>query len=541
MKVEQKKRLPRQRGAIAFLLAFLAFACVGGQLVRLALQGQGLPTAAALRTPLPISYARPDIVDRNGRLLATDVVVPSLFADPARVLNAGDVVDQLQDVLSDLDRIGLASALSDKSRRFAWVKRHMSPALAQNVHDLGLPGLAFREEIGRVYPRVALAGHVLGNVNIDNKGLSGFERFLDQRGWVKPVYGVTRSDRAPIQMSLDLAVQQALSAELSDAIRRYKSKAAAGVVLDVKTGEILAVSSLPSIDPSRPTMAQDKTRPDRVFTSTYELGSVFKLLTIAMALDASRVTPETMVDVRRPLSAGGHTIRDLHPISRPLSVTEIFLRSSNIGAGALALELGKNKQQEFLRRTGILHELETEAGKVARAQLPESWSDVETVTVSYGHGIAVAPMQFAAAAASLVNGGRFVRPTLLRQDQDVVLRGAPILKRSTSLKMRELMRLNVRDKSGTGWRADVPGYRVGGKTGTAELPKSGGYDKKSVIASFVGAFPMDDPAYLTFVMLFEPQPVPETAGRVTAGRNAAPATGRLIKRIAPLLGVVAQK
>ncbi len=534
---------PKRRSAIVFLLATLAFTVVGSQLLRLAMIGQSKSqtTAAAIRPRVATSYARPDIVDRNGRLLATDVAVPSLFADPARVLDTQEIVTKLQTVISGVDEAALKHALADKNRRFAWIKRQLPPSLAQDVHDLGLPGLAFRDEIGRVYPRTQMAGHILGAVDVDNKGLGGFESYIDRRGWVRQVYGVTRSEHAPIQMSLDLAVQQALTVELGDAMRRYKAKAAAGIVLNVKTGEILAAASRPRVDPENTHIARNKINPDRIIASTYELGSVFKMFTVAMALDAGRVTPTTKIDVRAPLKAGGHTITDLHPSSRPLTVAEVFLKSSNIGSGALALEVGKDLQQAFLSRIGLTGDLITEAGAVAHPQLPTNWGEAETATVSYGHGIAVAPLQFASAAAALVNGGRFVRPTFLRQDKTSYLKGAPIIKRSTSRQLRNLMRRNVRDRSGTGRRADVLGYRVGGKTGTAELPSRGGYNKKAVISSFVAAFPMDDPAYLTLVMLFEPQPVAETLGSITAGRNAAPATGRLIKRIAPLLDVAARR
>ncbi len=498
-------------------------------------------SAAAIRPRVATSHARPDIVDRHGRLLATDVAVPSLFADPARVLDADDVVARLKPLISGVDGPELANVLSDKKRRFAWIKRQMPPSLAQTVHNLGLPGLSFREEISRVYPRAQLAGHILGAVDVDNKGLAGFESYIDRRGWVRQVYGVSRSERAPIQMSLDLAVQQALTVELGDAIERYKARAAAGIVLDVKTGEVLAATSRSGGRRDAGGSVDLAANRDRVISSTYELGSIFKLFTVAMALDAGRVTPTTKIDVRAPLRVGGHTIRDLHPAGRPLTVAEVFLRSSNIGSGALALEVGKEEQKAFLSRLGLTEEMMTEAGRVARVQLPKSWGEAETATISYGHGIAVAPLQFASAAAALVNGGRFVRPTFLRQEKADYLKGAPIIKRSTSRQIRNLMRRNVGGRFGTGRRADVLGYRVGGKTGTAELPARGGYNKNSVISSFVAAFPMDAPAYLTLVMLFEPQPVAETNGSITAGYNAAPATGRLIKRIAPLIGVAARR
>ena len=523
------------RTLIATLAMALFFMAIGAQLVRLALAGL-TDSSISLSETVAQSYARPDIVDRNGRLLATDVVAYSLFADPARVLDRDEVIEKLAVVFPDLDRNALRRDLSDRDRRFVWVRRGLPPRTAQVVHDLGLPGLDFRRELRRAYPGGNIAGHVLGYVNIDNKGVSGIERYVDDIVGVEAVQSATRAERPPVRLSLDIGVQHAVEAELADAVKRYEAQGAAGIVLDVDTGEIVASASLPEVDPARPNM--DSARADKVSGSTFELGSVFKTLTIAMAIDQALATPETIVDVRKELKSGGFTIKDLHPLRRPLTVAEIFLHSSNVGAAMLALQAGPDRFQAFLRHMQLTDAIKTEAGNVSPPQLPPRWGETETITASYGHGIALAPLQFAAAASAVVNGGRKVTPTYIKRPFDSGVADIPLMSASTSTKMRDLMRRNVAEPAGTGKRADVPGYQVGGKTGTAEMPGVGGYREKAVISSFLAAFPMDKPRYLVFVMLFEPKANKETGGEVLASRNAAPTTARVISRIGPLLGML---
>jgi cell division protein FtsI (penicillin-binding protein 3) len=523
------------RTLIATLAMALFFMAVGAQLVRLALAGL-TDSSISLSETVAQSYARPDIVDRNGRLLATDVVAYSLFADPARVIDRDEVIEKPAVVLPDLDRNGLRRDLSDRDRRFVWVRRGLPPRTAQAVHDLGLPGLDFRRELRRAYPGGNIAGHVLGYVNIDNKGVSGIERYVDDIVGVEAVQSATRAERPPVRLSLDIGVQHAVEAELADAVKRYEAQGAAGIVLDVDTGEIVASASLPEVDPARPNM--DSARADKISGSTFELGSVFKTLTVAMAIDQALATPETIVDVRKELKSGGFTIKDLHPLRRPLTVAEIFLHSSNVGAAMLALQAGPDRFQAFLRHMQLTDAIKTEAGNVSPPQLPPRWGETETITASYGHGIALAPLQFAAAASAVVNGGRKVTPTYIKRPFDSGVAEIPLMSASTSAKMRDLMRRNVAEPAGTGKRADVPGYQVGGKTGTAEMPGVGGYREKAVISSFLAAFPMDKPRYLVFVMLFEPKANKETGGEVLASRNAAPTTARVISRIGPLLGML---
>lgn len=530
-------RLIRQRVAhtVVLLGAIAAFGGVGAQLLSLGMTPRPVMALAAAE-PIATSYSRPDIIDRNGRLLATDLEAPSLFADPALVLDRDEVVEKLATVLPELNQADLRHQLSDKNRRFVWINRGLSPAVAQRVHDLGLPGLAFRSELRRAYPAGMLAGHVLGAVNIDNKGVAGIEKYIDDDVGVDAVHSARLSTRPPVRLSLDIGVQHALEDELDTAISRFHTSGAAGLVLDIKTGEVIASASFPRVDPGRPNAQPDTATLDKISASTFELGSVFKTLTIAMALDEGIAKPSSMYDVRTPLQAGRYTISDFHAAGRPLSVVEIFTHSSNVGTGMLALQAGPQRMQRFLDKLGLLGSMKTETGAISAPQLPRAWERAELITTSYGHGIAVAPLQFAAASASLFNGHGRIVPTFLRADGAAHDRPA-VVTAETSRQMARLFRSNVIDAEGTGERADVAGYRVGGKTGTADLAGTGGYKAKSVISSFLAAFPMDAPRYMTFVLLFEPNGTAETGGQRTASTNAAPVTARLITRIAPQLGV----
>ena len=527
------------RTRLVIIGVMTVFASIALQLARLASSGSG-DMVATLTEQTPRNLARPDIVDRGGRLLATDVEMPSLYADPSLVRGIDHLSERLSNVLPDVDRAELRTVLADRSRRFAWIRRGISPRLAQEVHDLGLPGLGFRTELRRAYPLERVAGHVLGAVNVDNRGAAGIERFIDEG--LSTEDGERRPFNAglPVRLTIDLGVQHALEDELKDAMRRYEAKGAAGLVMDVRTGEMLATSSLPSLDPSRAHELMDPERRDKIQGGTYELGSIFKIVTVAMGLEGGNTKPDKMFDVTKPLTAGRFTIRDVHPAGRPLSTSDILIRSSNVGSGLIALNEGPEKHKAFLDKLGLTATMRTEIGPVSAPQLPPKLGRVQQITVSYGHGIAVAPIQFAAAVASLINGGKAVSPTFFG-GHGGASEGARVVSPETSESLNSMLRRTVSEPYGTGRRADVPGFRVGGKTGTAELPGRGGYAKKAVIASFLGAFPMDDPQYLTLVLLFEPTGTEETRGEILAGLNAAPTAGRVIGRIAPLLGVRPQR
>ncbi|MEQ1576050.1 MAG: penicillin-binding protein 2 [Hyphomicrobium sp.] len=527
----------RLRFALVGLAVCGAFAAISGQLVRLALVAQS-EVSISVSDAVPQSFARPDLVDRNGRLLATDIASPSLYADPSIILDRDEAVEKLLTVFPDLDAAQLRASLSDRTRRFVWIRRGLPPLIAQHVHDLGLPGLAFRNELKRTYPMGTSAGHVIGSVNIDNKGLSGIESYVDTVIGVEGVLDATRSGKAAVRLSLDLGVQHSLESELASALNRYQASAASGLVMDVKTGEVLGSASLPGVDPSRPHEAAAPERLDRLTAGIYELGSIFKIVTLAMALEDGKGV-YSLVDTTAPLIEGRFTIKDLHPLGRPMTVAEVFTHSSNTGAAMLALEAGPERQHQFLSDLGLLSAISTERGGVAPPIVPQTFDRISQITVAYGHGIAVAPLQFAAAAASLINGGVRVEPKFTFQfPGTAAVPPVRVIKAETSARLNDLMRLNVTGASGTGRRADVPGYNVGGKTGTAEMPGRNGYQDKAVISSFLAAFPMEKPKYLVMVSLFEPKATPETHGEITAGLNAAPTAGRIIARIGPQLGLM---
>lgn len=523
--------------SVGIMLAMtVAFAGVGAQLVRLAAKGGGMPEIA-ISAPVATAYSRPDLVDRNGRLLASDVELPSLYADPLLMVDRDEVVEKLRVILPDIDDEALRQTLKDRNRRFEWIKRGLSPATAQRIHNLGLPGLAFRQELRRAYPSGRLAGHVLGGVNVDNRAVGGIEQHLDEKGLVDPVVAASQTSRPAVALSIDMSVQHALERELATAIHVYRAQGAGGLILDVETGEVLASASLPLVDPAHPDQSSRAAELDRISAGTYELGSIFKLVTIAQALEHGHVSPSSILDVTKPLKIGRSEIKDHHPQARPLSVRDVFLKSSNVGAAMLALDEGVGRQKEFLASLGLTKRLRTEAGPLAAPQLPDHWAEVETATVAFGHGIAVTPLQFAAAAAALVNGGKLIEPTLLKRTSAAKVETTRVVSEEVSAELRRMMRANVEEKGGTGSKAAVPGYAIGGKTGTAEIAVRGRYDRNAVIASFLAAFPIDKPRYVSLVLIVKPSRTAASSGEITASHTAAPVMRRLITRVGPLLGL----
>lgn len=525
----------RRRSLAVMLTVGAAFLAVGTQLSQLALEGRGAPRASLIE-PVARSAARPDIVDRKGRLLASDIALPSLFADPARVIDPDEASEQLAQILPGLEAASLRGELADKSRRFIWIRRGISPVEAQRIHELGLPGIGFRSELRRVYPVGQSAAHILGYVNVENRGTAGIEAHIDRTGRIEIVDGPTRSAQPAVALSIDLAAQHALREELVAALARYEAKGAAGLVLDIRTGEVLAASSLPDYVAGDAAASLAPEAIDRLVKGTYELGSVFKVLTLALASEAGQIAPGKLYDARAPLAVGNDKIDDFHPTRQMLTAEGVFLHSSNIGAAQMALEAGSERQQEFLARLGLTRSQHTEVGDTGRPQLPDPWQRVSTMTVAYGHGLAVSPLQFAASAAALFNGGRPLSPTFLKlADGEAPAPAAPIVAARTVELMRDLMRKNVQSKEGTGGKAAVAGYDVGGKTGTADIAGKGGYGGGGVLSSFLAILPSRSPRYLVYVLLWEPQATAASDGSTAAGFNAAPTAGRIIERVAPIL------
>jgi cell division protein FtsI (penicillin-binding protein 3) len=480
---------------------------------------------------------RPDIVDRNGVVLATDISIPSIYADPRKILDVDETIELLTGVMPDLKASELRQKLSQK-RAFIWIKRQITPRQKEMVHNLGIPGIGFRNETRRVYPMGRLAAHVIGFVDVDSHGLAGIERYLDDRGelYKASLAEPGKETAMPAALSIDVRVQHAVADEVARAMSAFRAQAGAGLVLNVHTGEVIAAVSLPDFNPNDPKEAQDKTRANRFSGGVFELGSSVKTVTFAMALDAGVTDLTQSYDCRAPLPAGRSQIDDYHATRRVLSVPEIFTHSSNIGTAKMALDVGVEKHQAFLRKLGLLDRLRTELPEAAEPLFPRRWGRVNTMTASFGHGLSIQPLQLAAAVAAFVNGGMLVEPTFLKRDAETASVAARrVIREDTSRQMRYLLELNV--KEGTATKASVPGYRIGGKTGSAEKVVDGRYSSDHRLTTFVGAFPMDEPQFVVFVMLDEPQPTPETYGFATAGWNAVPAAGKIVERIAPLLGV----
>ena len=484
-----------------------------------------------------IATARPDILDRNGMILATDVRAPSLFAEPRKIIDVDEAVELLTAVLPDFDAIELRDRLSTK-RGFAWLRREITPKQRQEVHRLGLPGVGFLAENKRVYPNSAEVSHLIGHVNIDNQGIAGIEKWLDGRGLAALHMAGLATDRLqhPISLAVDLRVQHALRDELIFAAEKFKVKAAAGLVVDVDTGEIVSMVSLPDYDPNSPKQANDPLRINRLTTGVFELGSTFKALTVAMALDSGKVSLNSSFDARGSLRYGKFSIGDYHGQNRVLTVPEIFTYSSNIGTARMALAMGVEHHKWFLKKMGQLDRLRTELPESAEPLVPKRWGELNTVTIAFGHGLSVAPLQAVAAINALVNGGYLIPPTFMkRSPEEARALAKVVIKPETSARMRFLMRLNA--EKGTASKADVKGYYVGGKTGTSEKVVNGRYSKTKVLNTFTAILPSDKPRYQLLIMLDEPQGLPETHGFSTSGWNAAPTAGRVIARIAPMLGV----
>lgn len=528
------KRRTRARAGVMSLAFALAFTVIGVRLGGLGF-APGNAGPSTNWSTLSSAVNRSDIVDRKGRILATDIQTGSLFADPSRVVDIDTMAEQLSAVLTNVNARSLRKRLTGGGK-FLWIARGLTPRQQAEIHNLGLPGLGFVQEPRRVYPAGATASHVLGYVDVDNRGLAGMERYLDRQPGVVSAGAKAKAERIPVRLAMDLSVQYAVREELASAMERYKAKAAVGIVLDVHSGEIVALSSLPDYDPNRREQALKKDRFNRATAGVFELGSVFKVFTTAGALDMGVTSLDKGYDASKPLKVASFTINDFHAKRRWLSVPEIFIYSSNIGSAKMALDMGVKRHKAFLGKLGLLDRINTEMGPTAAPIVPKRWGRLNTMTIAYGHGLSVTPLHLASAAAALVNGGYKVKPTFLaRIREDAAGQPDRVLKLQTSDLMRYLLRLNV--QQGSGKQSNTAGYRVGGKTGTAEKVVNGRYSQSKLLNTYLGVFPMDAPEYLVLVVLDEPKRVKESGAGATAGVNSAPTVGRIIERIGPMLGV----
>lgn len=517
----------RRRMRLATALSIIGFLVICLRLISLAFSPSSELTGNRQVASIDLS-ARADIVDRNGELLATNLLFSSLVVDTEHLWDDQEAVASIARVLPRLKQGAMAQRIAS-GRRYVQLTRELTPQEKQTVFALGLPGLEFPQHEKRIYPRGRDASHVIGFVDTGNRGIAGVEKSLQQ----EIVDAALRGEE--VALSLDMRVQHVLQDELARSRKTFRAQAAAGIVLDVTTGEVLAMASLPDFDPNEPTASPEKYRFNQVTKGVYELGSVFKMFTIAMALDQGAVTLNDRYDVTKPLRIASYTINDFHGKNRWLSVGEIIIYSSNIGAAKLARAVGIPAHQTFLRKLGFYERIAIELPELGTPKVPDRWREIRAATISYGHGIAISPLHLASAAAALVNGGRLISPTIKKREQGTKVLGHQVISPVTSRQMRDLLRMVVTE--GTGSQADVLGYSVGGKTGTAEKSQGGRYSRNALLSSFVASFPTDKPKYIVFVMLDEPKGTPETFGYATAGWTAAPLAHNIIKRIGPILGV----
>ena len=516
----------RNRLMVTAAMVAVVFTAIGVKLVDATLfshAAEPRPRMAAEVDAPPVGRA--DIVDRNGNLLATSLATQSLYADPKLISRPDEVARKLTTVLPELDYNDLLAKLSG-DKRFVWLKRNLTPKQQAAVFRLGLPGVYFEREERRFYPASNLTSHLVGFTGVDNNGLAGLEQQFNKR---------LTTDPKPLQLSIDLRLQHILKKELLTTIEEFSAIGATGIVYDVHNGEVLSMISLPDFDPHNPTGLDPDTLFNRATLGVYEMGSTFKIFNTAMSLDSGKIRVSDTFDTVNNIQVGRFTIREFHAFKHNLTVAEVFQESSNLGSARMAMTLGVQHQKSFMTKLGFTRPTSLELPENGWPLVPNPWREVNAMTISFGHGMSVSPMHTVNAAAAVINGGVLHPPTLLKRDPEAEIPGEQVISPKTSAMMRRLFRFVVTD--GTAKAANAKGYVVGGKTGTADKQKGRGYAKNSRMSSFLGAFPMHDPRYIVYVMVDEPKGTKKTYGFATGGWVAAPAVGRIVKQIGPLLGV----
>lgn len=508
-----------------FLMAYLGLAVRAFDLT--VLRGEGPPQTPQAAMQSAAAETRADIVDRNGILLARTLPGTSLYADPHLISDIPGTAAALSRIFPDEDYAGLLETLK-RPGRFIWLARRLTPEQQAAVLEIGEPGLGFRSQPWRYYPHGNLAAHLVGYAGVDVQGLSGVERQFDDR---------LKSGK-PLRLALDVRLQHALQREIDAMIDTFEAKGGAGIIMDVNTGEILAGVSLPGFDPHAPDTATADARFNRLSLGVYELGSVFKIFSTALYLDITNAPMSTTFDAREALKEGRFSISDYHAEERILTLPEVFMHSSNIGSALMARETGDEALVNFYRDLGLLSPAAIELPEIGAPLIPRPWRPINTLTAAYGHGLATSPLQMVAAASAIVNGGTLVQPTVLADPEISPVR-LNVISPQTAHRMRQLLRLVVTD--GTGSKADVSGYRVGGKTGTAEKIVDGRYDRTRLLSSFIGFFPIESPRYAIYVMVDEPRGQPESYGYATGGWVAAPAVANVIRSMASILSIPPQR
>lgn len=480
------------------------------------------PTAEFVSVDDQPFHERADIVDRNGVLLATTLQVASLYADPKLIDNKDFIARELETILK-MDNV---KSKLDRKGRFVWIKRGLTPDEHYAVNALGEPGLGFRMETRRFYPQGNLAAHLVGFTDVDGKGLGGIELQYDNQ---------LSKGAEPLSLAMDIRVQHALHKALRDQMRTFHAKAATGGVIDIETGDIVAAVSLPDFDPHHVGRASADSKFNRFSLGVYEMGSTFKLFSTANFLEVTGKPFSTSLDASKPLKVGRFTINDFHAQKRVMTVPEVFIHSSNIGSALMGREIGTERMKQFYGDLGFLDKIDVDFPSLGTPLVPSHWRDINTLTASYGHGIAVTPLHVLKAAATIANGGIVDNLSFTMRERKADPIQSRVLSAATAHKMRQLLRLNVLD--GSGQKADVAGYIVGGKTGTSEKASGGGYDHKKLLSSFVGVFPAHAPRYAILAILDEPQGTKASYGYATGGWTAAPVVGDVVADMVRILGI----
>lgn len=466
------------------------------------------------------SSKRANIFDRNDVLVATDLKTKSLYVSSVLVKDPQAISRGISQIFSDISYAEIFKKISDGKNSKSWIliRRNLTPSQVDQVQNLKMAGLLFENDRIRVYPQKSIASHFVGYADLDRKGLAGMEMQYDAQ----------LANNHDLTLAMDVRVQDILHDELAVGIEEYHAKAAAGLVMDVNNGEVLALSSLPEFDANLQNEATLDQRFNRVANGVYELGSVMKIFTNTIAFEEDLVKMSDVYNVRDPIKYGRFTIKDDHPVKDEMTVAEIFAYSSNIGTVKIADKIGATNQKNFLEKIGLLKKVDTEFPGLGKPIFPKIWREINLYTIAYGHGIAITPLHLASAVSAIVNGGTLYRPSFLKlKDQPS---GKRVIKESTSEVMRAMLKKVAQD--GTGKNANVIGYDVGGKTGTAERAEYGGYNERQTMASFVAVFPISKPKYLVYVIFDRPNSAFNTGGMV-----AAPVAGKIVRNIAPLLGV----
>lgn len=532
---KRKTELARKRVGLMIAGFVVAYGVIGGRLVQ---YGYAQPEVTSSILPADrLMASRPDILDRNGEVLATDIRTVSLFAEPHKIVDPDEAVEKLATVLTDIDIKGTYKKLSNPNSHFQWLRRQLTPKQQSQILALGIPGIGFRPEKRRFYPGGSTASHIVGYVNIDNRGVAGMEKYIDNQGLadLRDLGMTSNAPLEPVRLSIDLRVQNIVRDVLVNAIDKFKALGAGAIVIDANTGEVLGMGSLPDFDPNNPAASAQEGWLNRMTNGTFEMGSTFKTFTIAMGLDSGKVTINDSVDARYPIRIGGFTIKDFHGKHRILTIPEVFQYSSNIGTAKVADLVGTEGHKEFLTRLGLLSKVRTELPEVAMPSQPREWKKINSITISFGHGVSTTPFQTAVAGVAMVNGGRLIEPTFLPRTREQAEQfSTQVIQPSTSKDMRFLFETN--GVKGSGRNARVEGFNVGGKTGTADKVVNGRYVGDKNFNAFLAAFPIDDPKYVVLTFIDEPK-TDKGNGAALAGTSAAPMAGEIIRRSAAILGV----